>query len=277
MSGTEGGTDPPVAVKDKSAPTSEDEDDKTTIATSATLNQTKSGGEITLDDDTAQKTLAILQAQQKAVGNNIQAMQRTAQQALKTLSGDDLARKIGSCLNLTQRMEEKLQTVNQQIQNILGPEELGNEINDAFEFSMQVEDFKAELQQYQMRYFTKFPNSVAKPATMVISPKQYEPEDRYAKLPPLEMPTFSGDYTQWTSFLDQFDALIGLKKNLQENSKLFYLKSSLRGDAKALVSKIENNNAGNYKLARKILTDRYQNTRSIVKVHISNKSSTRQW
>ena len=185
------------------------------------------------------------------------------------MKGDDLARKLHSTVNLVEKCEERLLLINQQIQSLLEPQQLQIEMEECFQFSILVEDFKCELQQHQMQYFTANPSSAAKPMGMVIPAKvQDQSDDRFAKLPPLEMPSFSGDYTQWTSFLDQFDAMIGSKKHLQDTSKLFYLKGALRGDAKALISKMESNNAGNYQLARKVLQERYQNTRSIVKVHI---------
>ena len=140
-----------------------------------------------------------------------------------------------------------------------------------FQNQMLLEDFRSQLQEYQMCYFTKHPGSVAKPLNMVVQvkPKPFE-DTKFAKLPPIEMPTFGGDYTQWTPFLDQFDSMVGSKKSYEDTTKLHYLKQALRGDAKALISRLENNNAGNYALARQILKKRYENKRTIVASHISN-------
>ena len=146
-------------------------------------------------DEDLQKKLITLQAQQTAIEGNIVHLQKSCSDALTNQKGDHLARKLNSCLNLTETCEMQLAAINREIQSLLTSDQLPAEMTSAFNFSMQVEDFKAEVHQHQMQYFTANPQSVAKPVGMVIAPKPHESYDKFAKLPPVEMPTFSGDYT----------------------------------------------------------------------------------
>ena len=60
------------------------------------------------------------------------------------------------------------------------------------------------------------------------------------------------------------------KQNISEPAKLSYLKACVRGDAKTIIGRLETNSNGNYGRARKLLTDRYNNPRSIIKAHLDN-------
>jgi len=86
-------------------------------------------------------------------------------------------------------------------------------------------------------------------------------------LPKLELPTFAGDYRQWTSFHDLFKTTIHDNQKLSGAQKLQYLKSSLRDDAAKLVQSFQVTDS-NYEEAWKVLNKRYQNTREIVHSHL---------
>lgn len=64
------------------------------------------------------------------------------------------------------------------------------------------------------------------------------------KLPHIRNPTFSGDYTAWTSFHDLFEALVVKKSSLTDVQRLHHLKSFLSGDAEVLLRKysVQENN-----------------------------------
>ena len=87
------------------------------------------------------------------------------------------------------------------------------------------------------------------------------------KLPELKLPTFSGLYTQWTAFIDLFNASVDSNSSLCDSEKLHYLKSSLEGEASKLVSSLASTD-DNYKIARKLLEDRYDNKRAIIRAHV---------
>ena len=76
-----------------------------------------------------------------------------------------------------------------------------------------------------------------------------------AKLPKLELPTFSGDVTEWTSFWDQFQAVVHASE-LPDITKFSYLLSLLKGETKAVVQGLSLT-AAHYKIACDLLRDRF--------------------
>ena len=92
--------------------------------------------------------------------------------------------------------------------------------------------------------------------------------DARLKLPKIDLPKFSGSYSQWTSFADLFDGAVHSNSTLSKAQKLFYLKGLLTGDAARLVASLTNTDA-NYDVAREMLKERYANLRAIVREHIS--------
>lgn len=83
------------------------------------------------------------------------------------------------------------------------------------------------------------------------------------KLPPISIPTFAGDYQEWTAFRDLFKSLIANETNISTIEKFHYLKSSLSGEAAQLIKHFSMIEA-NYKDAWKTLESRYDNKRIIV-------------
>ena len=96
-----------------------------------------------------------------------------------------------------------------------------------------------------------------------------------AKLPKLDLPTFSGDYLPWTSFFDLFTGAVHNNGTLQNSQKLQYLKASLKGDAAKLLASVTITDA-NYSVAMKMLRDRYQNNRMILRAHVHAISTQKQ-
>jgi hypothetical protein len=86
------------------------------------------------------------------------------------------------------------------------------------------------------------------------------------KLAPLNVPEFSGNYQEWTTFHDIFVALIHSNKSLMEVQKFFYLKSALTGDAQNVIKSLETT-AQNYEVAWSTLVERYNNKRYLVQNH----------
>lgn len=82
------------------------------------------------------------------------------------------------------------------------------------------------------------------------------------KLPHISIPVFGGNYTDWQSFHDLFMALIHKNESLEDVQKLHYLKSSLKGDAEALLRQFSVTGE-NYTEAWSILKKRYDNKRFI--------------
>ena len=87
-----------------------------------------------------------------------------------------------------------------------------------------------------------------------------------AKLPKLELPTFSGDVTTWMPFWEQFQVVID-DTELPDVSKFSYLQSLLKGEAKAAIQGLSLTGA-NYKAACDILKQRFGRKECIIFSHI---------
>ena len=86
-------------------------------------------------------------------------------------------------------------------------------------------------------------------------------------LPKLELPTFTGSYTDWMSFIDLFKATVDSNSQLTNSEKLNYLRACVKGDAAKLISSITRTDT-NFTIAMHLLQERYDNKRSIVQAHL---------
>ncbi|XP_058802015.1 uncharacterized protein LOC131670431 [Phymastichus coffea] len=87
-----------------------------------------------------------------------------------------------------------------------------------------------------------------------------EIDDQLAKLPRLDLPSFSGNYEDWDSFADIFRTLVHNAPRLADTAKLQYLKSCLTGAAGELVKDVAIIGV-NYISTWKALHDRFHNPR----------------
>lgn len=87
------------------------------------------------------------------------------------------------------------------------------------------------------------------------------------KLPEIALPQFNGDYTQWLTFRDTFQALVLDNPSISNVARLFYLNSTLIGEPKALLQNLSVSEA-NFDVAWELLLKRYNNTRLISSDHV---------
>ncbi|GFR19535.1 uncharacterized protein TNCT_371311 [Trichonephila clavata] len=85
------------------------------------------------------------------------------------------------------------------------------------------------------------------------------------RLPEIPLPQFDGQFSNWSSFKNQFHYLIENNPKLLDSQKLFYLNASLKGAAKQVQSPNEK-----YDSLLKALSFRYENTKLIRNSHIQN-------
>uniref|UniRef100_A0A2A4JB67 Uncharacterized protein n=1 Tax=Heliothis virescens TaxID=7102 RepID=A0A2A4JB67_HELVI len=78
--------------------------------------------------------------------------------------------------------------------------------------------------------------------------------------PRIEVPEFSGNYTQWISFKDLFLETIHNNPTINKAQKMQHLKTRLRGEAERLVQHLTIS-AENYSACWEMLTQRYDNRR----------------
>ncbi|XP_011860345.1 PREDICTED: uncharacterized protein LOC105557654 [Vollenhovia emeryi] len=86
-------------------------------------------------------------------------------------------------------------------------------------------------------------------------------------LPRIQLPKFSGQYTDWSNFRDLFQSLVVSNEALSDVQQLHYLKTSLIGEAGLILRNISITEA-NYKTAWTELTQRYENKRMVVSNHL---------
>ncbi|KAF2897664.1 hypothetical protein ILUMI_08511 [Ignelater luminosus] len=87
------------------------------------------------------------------------------------------------------------------------------------------------------------------------------------KLPTLKLIEFNGVYTEFTQFIDSFNALVHNNPTLSNIQRFFYLKSCLKGKPLQVISSLEVTD-GNYNIALDLLRERYENKRVIVNNHV---------
>ena len=87
------------------------------------------------------------------------------------------------------------------------------------------------------------------------------------KLPKIALPTFSGKYSEWTPFFDLFQNTVDCNISLNDIQKLQYLKTSLKDQPARLLSHLPTTRV-NYAVALKILKERYDNKRMIIRSHL---------
>ena len=81
------------------------------------------------------------------------------------------------------------------------------------------------------------------------------------------MPTFSGNYVEWSSFYDLFTASIDKNNSLSDAQKLNYLKAALKDEPARIIASLSITDA-NYAIAKQQLIKRYDNRRSVINAHI---------
>jgi len=83
------------------------------------------------------------------------------------------------------------------------------------------------------------------------------------RLPAIELPSFNGNFEQWISFKDLFQATVGSNSSLSGAQKLQYLKSAVKGDASSLIQSYQVTD-DNYNEAWESLMERYDIKKDIV-------------
>lgn len=87
------------------------------------------------------------------------------------------------------------------------------------------------------------------------------------RLPKIELPSFDGNYLEWTKFKDLFTSMVHNNTEIGKAQKLHYLKSVIKGDAATILHSIEVTDA-NYDEAWCLLEERYQKERQIIMSHM---------
>jgi len=94
------------------------------------------------------------------------------------------------------------------------------------------------------------------------------------RYPPCVLPTFNGDWQQWSSFIDTFNSMFHNEhSNMPLVQRFHYLKSCLSGQASDVIKSIPTT-AKHYQHAYDLLVNRYGNKSAIIQSHIRSLLNT---
>ncbi|XP_046145890.1 uncharacterized protein LOC123989230 [Osmia bicornis bicornis] len=88
-----------------------------------------------------------------------------------------------------------------------------------------------------------------------------------SKLPDIALPRFTGNYTEWPSFLELFTSVVCGKPDLDQVEKFYYLKGCLRGEPAQIVASLPLIGSS-LSAALEMLKQRYENKRRLVQAHL---------
>ncbi len=174
---------------------------------------------------------------------------------------------VGSENILTQILTD-LTAMDGQVQDQLSVEEITADDEKCFEYQAKIFGAKSSAKDFLERVNkaeTASQQAQSPPPANVTRQQRTD----HLKLPRLDLPTFDGTYTNWISFVDLFHGAVHNNADLSNSQKLFYLKSSLKGEAQKLLSTVTVTDS-NYEVARRMLSDRYDNKRVILREHLSS-------
>jgi uncharacterized CHY-type Zn-finger protein len=121
---------------------------------------------------------------------------------------------------------------------------------------------EVELIDFENEYY-----KVISEADTIINDHQAAFHSSQVKLPDIQLPLFSGLFTEWVTSKDTFLNLIHNNNSLSGVQKFHYLQSSLTGEARQNIEHLTISNE-NYATAWQILSNRYENNRLIIHHHI---------
>ncbi|XP_060531489.1 uncharacterized protein LOC132705075 [Cylas formicarius] len=125
------------------------------------------------------------------------------------------------------------------------------------------DDFRKKIDIQYYRIQAIYTQRLMKPTTQSVAiPGEQLPISAYLNLPKPELPTFSGEVTEFRSFLDQFDARVHTVPHLKAIDKFNLLVSCLKGVARDAIDHLDIT-ADNYTIAYDLLKERFNNVRVI--------------
>lgn len=92
-------------------------------------------------------------------------------------------------------------------------------------------------------------------------------QQQQVRLPPIEVPKFTGNYESWLEFRETFLSLIHTNTTLNNIQKYHYLKASLLEGAAEVIASLEFSYE-NYEIAWELLNERYNNNRLLIQNHL---------
>ncbi|XP_058980840.1 uncharacterized protein LOC131803508 [Musca domestica] len=150
-------------------------------------------------------------------------------------------------------------------------DDLSNKEESEKEADDEASEIETVKQKYRNSYSTycriisKLTEALENMSNIVHSPSpslQPSPNNPF-HLPPIELPTFNGDYRSWPTFRDMFSAVCIRNSKLCPVGKLFHLSQKTKGEAHEIVAKSPLTNDG-FQNAWSNLCAPYENKRVLV-------------
>ncbi len=165
-----------------------------------------------------------------------------------------------SLLRLT--LNEKLETIkalDSEVIELLDDDALAEEIEQADGYKESVYDTLIRIDRVTKAAIASSADTLLKEREFLI------PESRSSRirLPKLQLRSFAGDLTKWTSFWESFEAAVHSRSDLSDVEKFNYLTSLLERSARESVSGLALT-AANYHKAIDILKKRFGSKQQIV-------------
>lgn len=173
-------------------------------------------------------------------------------------------------------IEQNLQTLTKIDREIVASADDNDEVFQAYDKDCVFEKLKELLFIQAMKYNdqlklvnTTFDQTQASANSTTVAQNNSDPFSYYGiKLPTMTIDPFDGTFTSWHSFRDKFERAIHNNRNLCNSTKLEYLDSLLKGEAKKVIKrgtfqlKPENNDT-----LWEMLKKRYEHKRSLANAY----------
>ncbi|KAK9509896.1 hypothetical protein O3M35_004787 [Rhynocoris fuscipes] len=165
------------------------------------------------------------------------------------------------CDTMIKNLELRIKNIEPILDNFTEVQNIIDELETDLDKNMK------EREEFQDRYFEylAFVNNIIDTYNPKVSD---QPVQLSISLPPIQLPTFSGNYESWPLFYETFSADIHNDPRIPEIKKFQYLVSSLKSEALDLIAHL-NLTTQNYEIAWNLLKESYDNKRLIIKSHVS--------
>ena len=191
-----------------------------------------------------------------------------------------------SVMALIRSKQKTLSELNDQILDVTEETDVGEEIEEASRYELEIEIGIAKIQEHIEEVSQSTNQSALNPNAPEYthvqthhSPIESNSEhpstihssasSHFHKLPKLNLPTFDGNILEWLPFWDSFTSAVHENPSLSEVQKFNYLKSQLYGEARESLAGLQITGT-NYGQAVSILHERFGQQYKIVNAYMQN-------
>lgn len=170
---------------------------------------------------------------------------------------------VDGAVTKVQNLTSDLNIVDEEVVNVLDPEDIENDVIECAKYSDPVYPLiaAANLKRESIRTGSLTPSHHSETSRSSTSSQ--------CKLPKFELQSFSGDPLSWQGFWDQFSTAIHENCSLTDIDRFNYLKRYLKDQASDTISGLTLSSE-NYKEAIEILRSRFGNPQVLISAHVES-------